>query len=218
MSDLPVPSESTEDEIPADPPSRVCCVVGLGNPGRRYEHTPHNIGFAVAEELARRHGIRTGQNEGVAVTGQGQIGGRPVLLVKPQTFMNNSGGGVRVILKSHNLETKDLVVVHDEIDLPWTGLRIKKKGSAAGHNGVRSLIAAMNTDWFTRVRVGIHPNHEIDDAAVYVLAPWERAMRDEVDEMVGYAADAVEFIIAEGAIKAMTRFNRRARGLQEEEE
>ncbi len=125
--------------------------------------------------------------------------------------MNNLGS-VRAILKSHNLGNKDLVVVHDEIDLPWTGLRIRKKGSAAGHNGVRSLIAAIHTDWFTRVRVGIHPNREIDDAAIYVLAPWERAMRDEVDEMVGYAADAVEFIIAEGAIKAMTRFNRAAPG------
>jgi len=218
MSDLPVPSESTEDEIPADPASRVYCVVGLGNPGIRYERTPHNLGFAVVDELARRHGIRAALNEGVATTGSGQIRGRSVLLVKPQAFMNNSGGSVRAILKSHNLGNKDLVVVHDEIDLPWTALRIREKGSAAGHNGVRSLIAAIHTDWFTRVRVGIHPGHEVDDAAVYVLAPWERAMRDEVDEMVGYAADAVEFIIAEGAIKAMTRFSRRARGLQEEEE
>jgi peptidyl-tRNA hydrolase, PTH1 family len=218
MSDLPVESESNEGEMPGDPAVRVYCVVGLGNPGIRYDNTPHNIGFGVVDELAKRHGIRIVQNEGVARTGSGQISGRSVLLVKPQTFMNNSGGSVRSILKSHSLGNKDLVVVHDEIDLPWTGLRIRKKGSAAGHNGVRSLIAAINTDWFTRVRVGIHPNHEIEDAAVYVLAPWERALRDEVDEMAGYAADAIEFIIAEGAIKAMTKYNRRARGLQEEEE
>ncbi len=217
MSDLPVPTQSDEGELPADHPNRVYGIVGLGNPGSRYAKTPHNIGFTVVEELARRHGIRT-VHEGLAMIGSGQIAGRSTLLVKPQTFMNNSGDGIRAVMKSRNLGKRDLVVIHDEIDLKWTGLRVKLKGSAAGHNGVKSLIAALHSDWFTRVRVGIHPNHEIADAAVYVLAPWERDMRDEVDEMVGYAADAVEFIIAEGAIKAMTRFNRRARGLQEEEE
>jgi peptidyl-tRNA hydrolase, PTH1 family len=218
MSDLPFLSEPTEGELPEGDPGRVYCLVGLGNPGLRYENTPHNIGFAVVDELAKRYGIRVVNNEGVAITGEGQIAGRSALLVKPQTFMNDSGGGVRAVLKSHNLGKKDLVVIHDEIDLMWTGLRIKKKGSAAGHNGVRSLIAAMHSDWFTRVRVGVRPNHEVEDAAIYVLAHWERAMKDEVNEMIGYAADAVEFIIAEGAIKAMTKFNRRARGLQEEEE
>jgi peptidyl-tRNA hydrolase, PTH1 family len=97
-------------------------------------------------------------------------------------------------------------------------LRIRKNGSAAGHNGIKSVIAVLKTDLFTRVRVGIHPNHPIDDAAVYVLAPFEREMRDEVDEVVSYTADAVESIVAEGAVKAMAKFNRRARGIQEEEE
>ena len=143
--------------------------------------------------------------------------GKDVVLAKPQTFMNNSGGGVSATLKSHALTNADLIVVYDELDLPWTALRIKQNGSAAGHNGVKSIIAALETDVFTRVRVGIRPNHPIDDAAEYVLAPFERDMKDEVAEVVSYTADAVESIVAEGAVKAMAKFNRRARGIQEEE-
>lgn len=197
--------------------SRVYCIVGLGNPGVRYEDTPHNIGFLVVDELARRYHIRINKNEGIAMTGTGSIANRSVVLVKPQTFMNNSGGGVSATLKARKLGTKDLILVHDELDLEWTGLKIRKKGSAAGHNGVRSVIASVGTAFFTRVRVGVRPNREMDDPAVYLLAPWESALKSELAEMVGYAADAIEAIVAEGAIKAMTKFNRRARGIQEEE-
>jgi peptidyl-tRNA hydrolase, PTH1 family len=132
--------------------------------------------------------------------------------------MNNSGNGIKSVLKFRNLTQRDLIVVHDELDLPWTGLRIKVSGSAAGHNGVKSVIAVLGTEVFTRVRVGIRPNHPVDDAAQYVLAPLEREMRNDLDEMVSYTADAVEFILAEGAVQAMAKFNRRARGINEEEE
>ena len=125
--------------------------------------------------------------------------------------MNNSGMGIASVLKSHNLNHRNLIVVYDELALPWTALRIKLNGSAAGHNGVKSMIAALKTEVFTRVRVGIHPGHDIE-AVEYVLAPFARGMRDEVEEMVSYTADAVETILAEGAYKAMTKFNRRARG------
>ncbi len=167
--------------------------------------------------------IRVSKNAGSvnacsALTGSGKIRNRDVLLVKPQTFMNNSGAGVSVALQYRNLTNKDLIVVYDELDLPWTALRIKKNGSAAGHNGVKSIIAALKTDVFTRVRVGIRPDHPVDDAADYVLAPFEREMREQVDEVVSYTADAVESIVAEGAVKAMAKFNRRARGIQEEEQ
>jgi peptidyl-tRNA hydrolase, PTH1 family len=171
----------------------------------------------VVDELATRQLIRINRNEGIAVTGEGRIRDNKVLLVKPQTFMNNSGGGISAVLKSRRLRNKDLIVVYDELDLPWTALRIKKAGSAAGHNGVKSIIAALKTDIFTRVRVGIRPNHPVEDAAAYVLAPFERELREDVGEMVTYTADAVELIVAEGAVKAMARFNRRARGIQEEE-
>jgi len=211
------PEAASEDEDELKPVD-VHCIIGLGNPGLRYEHTPHNIGFCVIEELARRHGIRVKVREGAAITGSGCFDGRKVLLAKPQTFMNDTGRAVASLMLAHRLGRNDLIIVHDELDLRWTGLKIRNKGSAAGHNGVRSVIAAVGTQLFTRVRVGIRPDHDLDDAAVYVLAPWERAMKDELDEVVGYAADAVELIVAEGADKAMTKFNRRARGSLEEEE
>jgi PTH1 family peptidyl-tRNA hydrolase len=171
----------------------------------------------VLDELAKRHSLRIIKTEGASLTGSGLLGDKKAVLVKPQTFMNNSGMGISAVLKSHNLTHRNLIVVYDELALPWTGLRIKLTGSAAGHNGVKSIIAALKTEVFTRVRVGIHPGREID-AVEYVLAPFARGMRDEVEEMVSYTADAVETIAAEGAHKAMAKFNRRARGLQEEEE
>ena len=197
--------------------NQTLCIAGLGNPGSRYEHTPHNLGFRVLDELAKRHSLRIIKTEGASLTGSGLLGDKKAVLVKPQTFMNNSGMGVSAVLKSHNLTHRNLIVVYDELALPWTGLRIKLTGSAAGHNGVKSIIAALKTEVFTRVRVGIHPGHEIE-AVDYVLAPFERGMRDDVEEMVFYTADAVETILAEGAHKAMAKFNRRAQGMNEEEE
>ena len=208
-------SEKGEQVEPAV--EQTYCIAGLGNPGPRYAATPHNLGFRVIDELARRHGLHISKSEGSSLTGSGRIGDRKVILVKPQTFMNNSGMGVSAVLKSRNLNHRNLIVVYDELALPWTGLRIKLNGSAAGHNGVKSMIAALKTEVFTRVRVGIHPGHDIE-AVEYVLAPFERGMKNEVDEMVSYTADAVETILAEGAYKAMTKFNRRARGSNEEEE
>ncbi len=194
----------------------MCVVAGLGNPGIRYEATPHNIGFRIVDELARRHAVRISKHEGAALTGAGRIRDKNVLLVKPQTFMNNSGAGIKAVLEYRNLTNRDLIVVYDELDLPWTALRIKTAGSAAGHNGVKSIIAALKTEVFTRVRVGIHPGRLVD-AIEYVLAPFERGLREDVEEVVSYTADAIESIIAEGAVQAMAKFNRRARGTQEEE-
>ena len=207
------------DEIKSSPESaaRTLCVAGLGNPGSRYEATPHNIGFLVLDELARRYAIRIAKTEGQALVGSGHFRDRSVILVKPQTFMNLSGAGISPVLKYRNLTNRDLVVVYDELDLPWTAVRIKKNGSAAGHNGVKSIIAALKTDVFTRVRVGIHPGYPVD-AAQFVLDPFGREMKKDVDEVVSYTADAVESIVAEGAERAMAKFNRRAQGIQEEEQ
>jgi peptidyl-tRNA hydrolase, PTH1 family len=205
-----------ESKASEDPWGRAYCIAGLGNPGRRYEATPHNIGFLVIDELAQRYHVKVTKAENGALTGSGPILGKRVTLVKPQTFMNLSGEAVASVLKYRNLTHLDLIVVYDELDLPWTALRIKKNGSAAGHNGVKSIIAALKTNVFTRVRVGIHPNRPVD-AAQYVLAPWEPEQRDEVGEVVSFTADAIEAILAEGAEKAMAKYNRRARGIQEEE-
>ena len=197
---------------------RLVCIAGLGNPGRRYENTPHNLGFVVVDELARRHGIGISKVESQTLTGSGQIGTATAVLAKPQTFMNLSGVGVSGVLKFRNLTNENLIVVHDELDLPWTALRIKADGSAAGHNGVKSVIAALNTDAFIRVRVGVRPDFPVRDAADLLLSPMRPEMKGELDEVVSYAADAVESILAEGVQKAMAKYNRRARGLKEEEE
>jgi PTH1 family peptidyl-tRNA hydrolase len=192
-------------------------VAGLGNPGEEYALTPHNLGFMVVDELGRRHGIRVTRKDSRALVGPGEIAGKPVLLAKPQTYMNLSGTSIAPLMLKHGISTGELVAVYDELDLPWTGLKIKPKGSAAGHNGMESVIRSLGTNEFVRVRLGIHPGHPIRDGAEFVLAPFKRSQREELDELTGFAADAVESIIADGVEKAMTRFNRRARGLNAEE-
>jgi PTH1 family peptidyl-tRNA hydrolase len=124
---------------------------------------------------------------------------------------------LKPLLEKHGIGVADVVVVYDELDLPWTALRIKPRGSAAGHNGMDSVIRSLGTDEIARVRLGIHPGHPVRDGAEFVLAPIKRSQREDLDELTGYAAEAVESIIAEGVEKAMTRFNRRARGLNVEE-
>jgi PTH1 family peptidyl-tRNA hydrolase len=192
-------------------------VVGLGNPGEEYAATLHNLGFLVVDRLAEQHGIRITRKDSKAHVGAGEIGGCPVMLAKPQTFMNLSGASVKPLMEKHSFTAQDLILVYDELDLPWTAVRIKPKGSAAGHNGAESVIRALGTDDFVRVRLGIHPGHPVRNGAEYVLSPVKRQQKQDLDELIGYAADAVRSILAEGVEKAMTRFNRRARGSQLEE-
>ena len=192
-------------------------VAGLGNPGEEYALTPHNLGFLAVDRLAGQHGIRVTRRDSKALVGMGEIDGREVMLAKPQTFMNLSGTSLWPLMEKHGIELGQLVVVYDELDLPWRALRIKPKGSAAGHNGMKSTIQSLKTDEIVRVRLGIHPGHPIRDGAEFVLAPIKRSQMKELDEFVGFAADAVRSIIAEGVEKAMTRFNRRAPGLNTEE-
>jgi PTH1 family peptidyl-tRNA hydrolase len=192
-------------------------VAGLGNPGEEYALTPHNLGFLAVDRLAEQHGIRVTRRDSKALVGVGEIDGREVMLAKPQTFMNLSGTSLAPLMEKHGIELGRLVVVYDELDLPWRALRIKPKGSAAGHNGMKSAIQSLQTNEIVRVRLGIHPGHPIRDGAEFVLAPIKRSQMKELDEFVGFAADAVRSIIAEGVEKAMTKFNRRAPGLNIEE-
>ena len=192
-------------------------VAGLGNPGEEYALTPHNLGFLTVDRLAEQHGIRVTRKDSHALVGVGEIDGREVMLAKPQTFMNLSGTSLGPLMEKHGIELGQLVVVYDELDLPWGTLRIKPKGSAAGHNGMKSAIRSLKTSDIARVRLGIHPGHPIANGAEFVLAPIKRSQIKELDEIVGFAADAVRSIIAEGVEKAMTRFNRRAPGLTTEE-
>ena len=192
-------------------------VAGLGNPGEEYALTPHNLGFLAVDRLAEQHGIRVTRRDSKALVGVGEIDGREVMLAKPQTFMNLSGTSLAPLMEKHGIELGQLVVVYDELDLPWRALRIKPKGSAAGHNGMKSVIQSLKTNEIVRVRLGIHPGHPIRDGAEFVLAPIKRSQMKELDEFVGFAADAVRSIIAEGVEKSMTKFNRRAPGLNTEE-
>jgi PTH1 family peptidyl-tRNA hydrolase len=192
-------------------------IVGLGNPGEEYENTPHNLGFMVINRLAESHGIRVSRKENTSFVGLGEVRGKHVALAKPQTYMNLSGPAVRGLLERYELTPGRLIVVYDELDLPWGSLRIRMKGSAAGHNGVKSLIGSLGTNEFTRVRLGIDSGSPVKGAQA-VLGQFKRAQKQDVEETVGRAAEAVEFIIAEGAAQAMTKYNRRAQGLKTEEE
>jgi PTH1 family peptidyl-tRNA hydrolase len=192
-------------------------VAGLGNPGEEYALTPHNLGFLTVDRLAGRYGIRVNRKDSRAFVGVGEIDGHPVMLAQPQTFMNLSGDSLAPLMEKHSIGPESLIVVYDELDLGWKALKIKPKGSAAGHNGMKSVIARLKTSELVRVRLGIHPGHPLQSGADYLLAPMKRSQMKELDEFIDYAADAVRSIIAEGVEKAMTKFNRRAPGLNTEE-
>jgi PTH1 family peptidyl-tRNA hydrolase len=192
-------------------------VAGLGNPGEEYALTPHNLGFLTVDRLAERYGIRVNRKDSKALVGVGEIDGHPVMLAKPQTFMNLSGTSLAPLMEKHSIDVNHLVVVYDELDLAWLALRIKQRGSAAGHNGMISVILNLNTSEIVRVRLGIHPGHALKSGKDFLLAPMKRTQTEELDGFIDYAADAVRSIIAEGVEKAMTKYNRRAQGLTEEE-
>jgi len=193
-------------------------VVGLGNPGNEYAKTPHNMGFRVVDLLAERNSIRVSRNDSKALVGVGEIAQKAVMLAKPQTFMNLSGTSVAPLIEKHGLTAADLILVYDELDLPWGEMRIKLRGSAAGHHGPESVIEKLGTKEFIRVRLGVNPGYKIRDGAEYLLAPIKRSQWKEADELAARGAQAVESIIAEGVEKAMTTYNRRAQGSKPEEE
>jgi PTH1 family peptidyl-tRNA hydrolase len=185
-------------------------IVGLGNPGPDYEWTPHNLGFLAVDTLAGRGGIRITRPESKALVGLGKVAGHEVVLAKPQTMMNLSGVSVRMLLERYEGGPADLIVLIDEADLPWGMLRIRDKGLNSTHNGLKSIISALGTDEFVRVRMGVQPEKLWGDRREYVLRIMGREERKIAEEMVAEAAGAVEMILAEGAEKAMSRFNRKA--------
>ena len=192
-------------------------IVGLGNPGPEYIWTPHNLGFGVIDVLAGRTGIRVTRPESQSYVGLGQIAGHDVELAKPQTYMNASGRAVRDLMERYGCDPAQVIVAHDEVDLPWGMIRIKERGSAGTHNGMKSVVGALASDEFLRVRLGIKPEHPVPNLADYVLAPMGRDIRESAAVMVDEAADAIEMILSEGASRAMTRYNRRASPAEESE-
>jgi len=171
----------------------------------------------VVDRLAERAGIPICSKETAALVGAGKIGGVSVMLAKPQTYMNLSGRAVVELLRNHGLGSGDLVIVYDDLDLPWGSLRIRTRGSAGGHKGMASVISELGTEDFIRVRLGI-AGYRVGDAARFVLAPFRRGQRKQLNELLDYAAGAVCSIITEGVERSMTRFNRRAQGQTNEGE
>jgi peptidyl-tRNA hydrolase, PTH1 family len=185
-------------------------IVGLGNPGEQYQDTPHNFGFLVIDRIANEQGVEVRNRQCRALTARTMIGAETVLLAKPETFMNLSGISVRELVSKYEIRPEeDLIVIQDELDFPLGTLRIHRRRSSAGHNGIESIINALGTQDFLRIRIGVAPDHKIADGMSYLLAPFRKAQLKVVDEMLDVAADAVKAILTDGAAAAMNRFNRK---------
>jgi len=185
-------------------------IVGLGNPGVEYQFTPHNMGFLAVDRIAEEHGLRVNNRHCRALTGKATIADHQVLLAKPETYMNLSGMSVRELVSEHEIDpARDLIVIYDELDLPLGAIRIRQRGSSAGHNGMESIIGALGSDEFVRMRLGVAPDHPVKDGARYVLGQFKRSQEAEVVEQLDKAAEAVKVILTEGVAKAMSLYNRR---------
>ena len=185
-------------------------IVGLGNPGIEYQLTPHNMGFLAIDRIANQCGVQVRNRQCRALTARAVIGSEPILLAKPETYMNLSGMSVRELITKYEVRPDaDLIVIYDELDLPWGTIRIRQRGSSAGHNGMESVIDALGTQEFLRVRLGVAPDRKIADGMKYLLAPFRKARLKALDAVLDTAAEAVNVIVKEGPAAAMNRFNRK---------
>ena len=185
-------------------------IVGLGNPGIEYQFTPHNLGFLTVDRIADDLKVQVRNRQCRALTARVVIGQEEAVLAKPETFMNLSGQAVQELVEKLEIRPEaDLIVIYDELDLPMGTIRIRQRGSSAGHNGMKSIIGALGTQEFTRIRIGIAPEEKI-------LKPFRKRQLKQVDEMLDTAAEAVKVILTDGIAAAMNRFNRKPE-LPEEE-
>ena len=186
-------------------------IVGLGNPGIEYQFTPHNMGFLAVDRIAEQCGVRVNNRHCRAQTARTRIAGQEVVLAKPETYMNLSGQSVSELVREYQAQPEeDLVLLYDELDLPFGSLRVRPRGRSAGHNGAESVIAALGTQEITRIRMGIGPDYAVGDGAKYVLSQFKKAQLLVVDQVLDQAAEAVRVILADGVQAAMNRFNRKA--------
>lgn len=185
-------------------------IAGLGNPGTQYENTKHNIGFITVDYLAEMHRIPIKKLKHKALVGEGSISGQKVLLVKPQTFMNLSGNSIREIVAYYKISMEELIVIYDDIDIPMGSLRIRKKGSAGTHNGMRSIVYDLQSDQFPRIRIGIGGERK-GDLADYVIGGFQKSQIPVMEEAVRQAAAAVECMMEKGMDAAMGEYNKRVK-------
>lgn len=185
-------------------------IVGLGNPGIEYQFTPHNLGFLAVDRIAEECGVRVNNRHCRAQTARTRLAGHEVVLAKAETFMNLSGASVSELVREYEAKPEeDLILLYDELDLPFGTLRVRPRGRSAGHNGVQSVIGALGTQEFTRIRLGIGPDHPVGDGARYVLSQFKKAQLETVGEVLEQASDAVRVILTDGVQAAMNRFNRK---------
>lgn len=190
----------------------VYVIAGLGNPKKEYENTRHNIGFAVIDMLADRHGIRMNEAKHKGLIGKGFINGEKVILVKPLTFMNLSGECIREVVDYYKVDAKEnLIVLHDDISLEPGVVRIRKKGSAGGHNGLKNIILHLGHDQFQRVKIGVGEKPEGYDLADYVLGHFSKQEKELMNQVAEEVCDAVEVMMKDGPDAAMNRFNSKSK-------
>ena len=183
-------------------------VIGLGNPGKKYERTRHNVGFLVIDQIASENGVKVKSKRCNALVGEWSSRSEKVVLAKPQVYMNRSGETVRALIREFNASPQDIVLVYDDLDLPFGRIRVRSKGSAGGHRGVASVIESLAGAQFHRVRVGIGRPPEGMDSADYVLEPFSAREVAELDSVVSRASQAVTCLLDDGSEKAMAQFNR----------
>jgi peptidyl-tRNA hydrolase, PTH1 family len=193
-------------------------IVGLGNPGIEYQFTPHNIGFLAVDRIAEQCGVMIDNRHCKALTARTRIGNDEVLLAKPETYMNLSGMSVLELARKYEAEPqRDLLVIYDELDLPLGMIRVRARGSSAGHNGMQSIIDALQTEEIARIRIGAAPDDPRKGGAKYILSPFRKSQLVAVDEALDLAAQAVHVIVNEGIAPAMNRFNRKNKPEDSEE-
>ena len=184
-------------------------IVGLGNPGKEYEWSRHNVGFMLIDRLAADAGVMVKRRDCRALSGSAVIEGERVKLVKPQTFMNLSGGAVACLIAKANLDEvgRSLIVISDDLALPFGMIRLRARGSAGGHNGLKSIIAVLGTHEFVRLRIGIQPEHPVGDAKKFVLDEFASAEKRALKEILERSADAVRSVLRDGIAKTMSLYN-----------
>lgn len=196
-----------KENLVLDEPTMTYMIAGLGNPGREYRETRHNIGFMVADVFATRHGIQLSRVQNKAILGIGRFADKKIILVKPQTFMNLSGQAVSALVRFYKIPIENLIVAHDDVDLPLGTIRMRPGGGSAGQKGVNSIIERLGSQDFPRLRMGVGRPPGQMDAAGYVLLPFHKNEKDLISEFLIRAADALDCFIEFGLETAMNRFN-----------
>ena len=193
-------------------------IVGLGNPGAEYERTRHNLGFMLIDKLAAEAGVAVKRSECRSLVGNALIENERVVLAKPQTYMNLSGEAVSCLNQKHEPGAGSLVIISDDLALPFGSIRLRQRGSAGGHNGLKSIIGALGTNEFARLRIGIQPEHPLSDAKRFVLDEFSKTERESLPEILERAAEALRSVLRDGIGKAMSLHNeQRAKGTEQSE-